>query len=214
MITDFRDFCLVSYVIIDDLYKQLAPIIGLKPGPPSECSDSELITMALAGECREWNKETVLLANFQLFTDLFPIQPTRTRFNRRRRNLGSVINLLRQALLKLIEVAHDHQRVIDSLPIPVINFQLVPRSRNDWKAYGARFGRVSSKKQIIFGYKLHLLVTFGGVITDFELSPANADDRYVGWELLEAWRDLVVLADKAYISAEITSALEQYQQIK
>jgi hypothetical protein len=88
MITDFRDFCLVGYVLIDDLYQQLAPIIGLKPGPKAECSDSELITMAIAGECREWNKETTLLANWQLFPDLFPVLPTRTRFNRRRRNLA------------------------------------------------------------------------------------------------------------------------------
>src|SRR5438067_10475949 len=98
MITDFRDFCMVSYVIIDDLYQQLAPHLGLKPGPVAECSDSEIITMAIVGE---WNKETTLLANWQLFPDLFPVLPTRTRFNRRRRNLAAVINLIRQALLRL-----------------------------------------------------------------------------------------------------------------
>jgi transposase len=214
MITDFRDFCLVSYVIIDDLYQQLAPLIGLKPGPQAECSDSELITMAIVGECREWNKETTLLANWRFFPDLFPILPSRTRFNRRRSNLAQVINLIRQALLRLLEVASDKQCVIDSLPIPVIHFHLVPRSRNDWKVYGAAFGRVSSKKQTIFGYKLHLLVTFGGVITDFELTAANADDRHVGIELLQRQRNLEVLADKAYISAAIAQALADYNQVK
>src|SRR5918911_5345633 len=180
MITDFRDFCLVSYVIIADLYQQLAPKLGLRPGPKADCTDSELITMAIVGECREWNKETTLLANWKLFPDLFPVVPERTRFNRRRRNLAWVINLLRQSLLKLLDLADDRQGVIDSLPIPLINFHLVPRSRNDWKAYGAAYGRVSSKKQTIFGYKLHLLVTFKGLIKDFELTPANADDRHVG----------------------------------
>lgn len=214
MITDFRDFCLLSYVVIDDLYQQLAPLFGLKPGPGAECSDSELITMALVGECREWNKETTLLANWQFFPDLFPVQPSRTRFNRRRRNLAQVINLIRQALLSLLEAASDCQRVIDSLPVPVIGFHLVPRTRNDWQAYGAAFGRVSSKKQTIFGYKLHLLVTFKGIITDFELAPANADDRYVGWELLEGHNNLVVLAHKAYISAAIAQALAHYHKIK
>lgn len=214
MITDFRDFCLVSYVIIDDLYAQLAPIIGLKPGPVAECSDSELITMAIVGECREWNKETTLLANWQLFPDLFPVLPTRTRFNRRRRNLAAVINLIRQTLLSLIKVASDKQCVIDSLPIPVIGFHLVPRSRNDWKAYGATYGRISSKKQTIFGYKLHLLMTLGGVITDFELTPANADDRHVGLELLERHRRLEVLADKAYISEPIAQTLAYYNKVK
>ena len=79
MITDFRDFCLISYVILDDLYQMLTPKFGLKGGPLSECSDSELITMAIVGECREWNKETTLRANWQLFPDLFPKVPERTR---------------------------------------------------------------------------------------------------------------------------------------
>jgi len=207
MITDFRDFCLVSYVIIDDIYQKLAPKFGLKPGPVSECSDSELITMAIVGECREWNKETTLLANWRLFPDLFPRVPERTRFNRRRRALGEVINLLRRVLLAKLELACDRLCIIDSLPIPVLNFHLVPRSRNDWKAYGAAFGKISSKKQTIFGYKLHLLVTANGVITDFVLSGANADDRHVAREWLSQHYDLKVLADKAYISAPIAQAL-------
>ncbi|MGH2559409.1 MAG: hypothetical protein ACRDJH_10120 [Thermomicrobiales bacterium] len=37
-------------------------------------------------------------------------------------------------------------------------------ARADWQAYGATFGYVASKQATIFGYKLHLLVTLGGVI--------------------------------------------------
>ena len=44
----------------------------------------------------------------------------------------------------------------------------------DWAAFGATFGRVASKNQTIFGYKLHLLITLSGVILDSELAPANA----------------------------------------
>jgi hypothetical protein len=128
------------------------------------------------GECRELSKETTLVANWQLFPDLFPILPSRSRFNRRRRALSQVINLSRQALVKMSVVAEDKQCVLDSLPIPVIGFHLVPRSRNDWGVHGATHGRVSSKKQTIYGYKLYLLVTFGGVIKDFELASANVDE--------------------------------------
>jgi hypothetical protein len=213
MITDFRDFCLISYVLIDDLYQQLMPIIGLKPGPSSECSDAELITLAIVGECREWNKETTLLANWQLFPDLFPHIPERTRFNRRRRNLALVINLIRQALLKLLDVALDRQCVIDNLPIPVVSFHLVPRSTNDWQTHGAAFGKVSSKKQTIFGYKLYLLVTFNGVIVDFELAPANQDERLIAREMLGEHFDLEVLADKGLVSQPLANDLAQNQQI-
>jgi hypothetical protein len=170
--------------------------------------------MAMVGECREWDKETVLLANWKLFPDLFPVVPERTRFNRRRQKLAQVINLIRQALLKMLDLAWDCQCVIDSLPIPVINFHLVPRSRNDWKAQGATYGKVSSKKQTIFGYKLHLLVTFNGVIVDFELTSANADDRYVAQEILSQHYDLEALGDKAYISQPIAAELERKNRVK
>lgn len=103
---------------------------------------------------------------------------------------------------------------MDSLPIPVLNFHLVPHSRNDWQAYGAAFGRISSKKQTIFGYKLHLLVTGNGLITDFALSGANEDDRHVAFGLLDDHTDLTVLADKAYISQPIAHSLQQTNRLK
>lgn len=91
--------------------------------------------------------------------------------------------------------------MIDSLPVPVVEFHLVPGSTGDRKAHEATYGRIASKKQIIFGYRLHLLITLGGVILDFELAPANASDLEVGYELLVEHTDLEVLGDKGYISA-------------
>ncbi len=58
-----------------------------------------------------------------------------------------------------------------------------------------------SKRQTIFSYKLHLLVTMSGVILGFALAPANATDLQVGVDLLSNHTDLTVLGDKAYISA-------------
>ena len=52
------------------------------------------------------------------------------------------------------------------------------------------FGRVSSKKQTFFGYKMQLLVTLGGVILDFVLVPANVTDLQGGYDLLEQHTDL------------------------
>jgi len=66
---------------------------------------------------------------------------------------------------------------------------------------------VPTKKQPIFGYKLHLLVTLGGVIRDFALAPASASDVAVGAELLRGHTDLAVIGDKAYISAPLAEEL-------
>jgi hypothetical protein len=114
----------------------------------------------------------------------------------------------------MLDLAQDRQCVIDSIPIPVVQFYLVPSSTGDWRAYGATFGKVPSKKQTIFGYKLHLLITLGGLILDFELAPANATDLAVGFELLSEHTDLEVLGDKGYISADKAAELWQHNRLR
>lgn len=208
MIADFDDFCLWTYVVVDELWQRLAPLFR-RPGPAPACSDSELLTLALVGECRGWDVETELLGHWQAHRDLFPRLPSQSRFNRRRRQLAQGFNLIRRAILGLLDVAADRRCAIDSLPVPVMAFHLVPGSAatGDWRSAGATFGRVGTKRQTIFGYKLHLLITLGGVILDFELAPANCSDLAVGQELLAAHTDLAALGDKAYISAAVAEAL-------
>lgn len=206
MITDFDDFVTWMFVLIDDLWQEIAPLYT-RPGPQPTCSDSELITMAIVGECREWDKETNLLGEWQNYPHLFPCVPERTRFNRRRRNLMGAINHIRQLVLKVLDVAQDRQCVIDSLPIEVVQFHLVPASTGDWDAHGATFGHCATKQQTIYGYRLTLLITAGGVILDFVLTSANADEREAARDLLDDKRNLVVIGDKGFLSAELATAL-------
>ena len=213
MIEDFDEFCLYVYVIVDEICQQLSPFLK-RSGPTPVCSDSELIAMTLISECKGWDMETELLSNWRSHRDLFPHVPSQSRFNRRRRNLMFIFNWIRRILLSWIDVAQDNQCVIDSLPIPVVNFHLVPSSTGDWLAYEARFGKVSSKKETIFGYKLHLLVTMGGVIVDFVLAPANATDLNAGLDILFEHTDLTVIGDKAYISAEQTAELWRTNRLR
>lgn len=213
MIERFDDFCLVSYVIIDEIMQQLSPFLN-RPGPAPECSDSELIALSLIGECRGWDVETELLSNFEAYGHLFPHLPSQSRFNRRRRNLMLITNLLRRIILTQLDLSQDKQCVIDSMPIPVVEFHLAPTSTADWDVHGANYGHVSSKSETIYGYKLHLLVTVGGLILDFELAPASASDVEVGFELLAEHTDLTVIGDKGYISAKKAAELWQNNGIR
>ena len=210
---DFDDFCLWTYVVVDDIWQELGRMMR-RPGPEPPCSDSELMTMTLVGECRGWALETELLSSWREHRALFPHIPTQSRFNRRRRNLMQGSNLMRCVLLRALDLAQDRQCVIDSLPLPVIQFHLVPGGKGEWPAYGAAYGKVPSKKQTIYGYKLHLLITLEGLILDFELAPANASDLAVGHELLSQHTDLTVLGDKAYISASIAAELWSDNRIR
>jgi len=212
MIHDFEDFCLYAYVIIDDIWQEIAPQF-VRPGPQPKCSDSELITIVLVSECRGWDIETELLDYWEPYLALFPGFPERSRFNRRRRNLAQAINLMRRVFMQSLDLSQDGQCIIDSLPVPVVAFHLVPSSSGDWAAYGATFGKVASKKQTIFGYKLHLLITLSGLILDFELAPAHASDLAVGEELLSNHTDLTVLGDKGYVSAQVAEDLQCHNRL-
>ncbi len=213
MINDFEDFCTWMYMIIDDIFQQIAPLFK-RPGPKPLCSDSELITMAMVAECRGWDIETEMLSQWHDYRNLFPNIPSQSRFNRRRRNLMMAFNLIRQTVLPLLDLAQDTQCVIDSLPIPVVQFYLVPSSTGDWKAYEATFGKIPSRNETIFGYKLHLLVTMGGLILDFVLAPANETDLALGFQMLSAHTDLEVLGDKGYISTEKAAQLWIQQRVR
>ena len=214
MINDFNDFCTWMYVVVDDIWLTIAPFFK-RPGPAPECPDSELLAMALIGECRGWDMETEMLSQWQAHRDLFPVIPTQSRFNRRRRSLMQAFNLIRRVVLQCLDVAQDRQCIMDSLPLPVVQFHLVPSasSSGDWKASGSTFGKVPSKKQTIFGYKLHLLIAMNGVILDFEMAPANESDLEIGFELLTEHTDLQVLGDKAYSSAPKAAQLWQQNRI-
>ncbi len=163
MIPNFEDLCLMLYVMIDDHYRALPA--ALKPrGQGAVCSDSELLTMLVISECLGWHRETEHVSAWARHRDLFPRQPDRTRLNRRRRALTATLLALRCRVLDALVPAHDRQRVVDSLPVPVIAFHLVPGANNAgrWRSWGADYGRVTTKKQTIFGYKLQLLITLGG----------------------------------------------------
>lgn len=213
MLTNFDEFCTYIYVLVDDAWQQIAPWFA-HPGSQPECSDSELIALAIISECRGWDKETELISEWQNYRHLFPVIPTRSRFNRRRRRLMLAINLVRRVVQGLLDLADDRQCAIDSLPIAVVQFHRAYWSSGDWQADGASYGKVPSKHQTILGFKLHLLVTLSGVIVDFELAPANASDLSVGLELLENQHDLEVIGDKGYISQSVQAELARTRGIQ
>lgn len=93
MINDFNDFCTWMYVVVDDIGLKITPFFK-RPGPAPECPDSELLAMALIGEYRGWDMETEMLSHWQEHRDLFPVIPTQSRFNRRRRGLMQAFNLI------------------------------------------------------------------------------------------------------------------------
>jgi hypothetical protein len=214
MIADFEDFVTWMYVTVDDCWKQIAWLYR-RPGPqPRTCTDSELITIALVSECRSWCRETHLIEEWKAYRPLFPTLPERSRFNRRRRNLMLAINHIRQIVLTMLDVALDAYGAIDSLPVPVMQFHLAPQRTREWDVNGACFGHCASKHQTFFGYRLHLVVTLGGVIVNFELTAADADEREAAEDMLMDHPGCYFLGDKGYVSADLAAELQEIDNIR
>ena len=97
--------------------------------------------------------------------------------------------------------------VLDSIPLPVVGFH---HARGPHRWYGwARYGYNATKKQAFYGFKLHLLTTADGIITDFALAPAHLTDGTFTDQLLRDKTDLLALGDKAYINALLQSELHE-----
>ncbi|MCW0988803.1 transposase, partial [Streptococcus anginosus] len=59
------------------------------------------------------------------------------------------------------------------------------------------------------GFKVHMLVTLSGYILNYVVTPASVHDIKVVDELLEGWKQSIVLADLGYLSQELKDTLEQ-----
>ena len=208
-IENLKDFFLVSYVIIDDIYHKIIPdsIRFRRNYTESKLSDSEIITLAIVGEIHGISSEKAWFNYVRKnLKDLFPNLSHRTRFNRTRRNLESVINAIRNEIGNYLGYNQSDLYIVDSMPIPVCGFGRAHFSKR-FKDI-ATYGYCASKKETYYGLKLHAAVTLDGYITNIELTAANVDDREILWELIPNAYQTIVLGDKGYIGDRIAQELK------
>ena len=208
-IENLKDFFLVSYVIIDDIYQSIIPdqVRYRRNYACSKLSDSEIITLAIVGEIHGTSSEKAWFNYVRKnFKDLFPNLGHRTRFNRTRRNLTKVIDAIRKEIGRYLGYSQSDIFIVDSMPIPVCGFGRAHFGKRlrDISSYGY----CASKKESYYGLKLHALVTLDGYITDIELTAANVDDREVLWELLPKKYQPMVLADKGYTGDRLSADIQ------
>jgi len=212
---DLKDFVIAVYVIIDDIYKRITPanIRNRRNINDSKMSDSEIITIGIVGELLTIDSEKAWLGFCKKnLKDLFPLFCERSRFNRTRRNLQAVIGEIRKEICKVMDAVYQDYRIIDSMPIPVCKFGRA-RFHKTFRGYGAVYGRCPSKKETYLGYKLHLLITLDGFVTDFIVTPANIDDREAMWELIASYHRITLLGDKGYIGVNVAEQAKDEQGI-
>ena len=194
-----ESFLTALYVMVDDWYQaEGSRLLAGKAGVKPTFSDSEVMTLALAQHwCgfdseQEWLR--YLAANYR---PLFPQLVCQSQFNRRARSLCWLTNALRRFLLQQLGVRSQPVRLIDGTPILVRHWRRY--SRTCLRLPGASLGHCAAKRETFYGYRLVLLVTLDGAITDWTLIPANADEREGALDLLFDYRNLTVLGDKGFL---------------
>jgi hypothetical protein len=206
------------FTIVDDTMKRSSMIQDAlqRPGPAPHLSDSEVITLALyqelIGEPREDHFFRLHQASLRPF---FPGLNERSRYNRRKRDLCSVILAVRLSLQLVLDAFQlEETAVIDSAPVPCVSYK---RSKGTSEFVGsADYGICSSKAMKYFGYKLHSVVSLTGLILGFLLTPANCYDNQPVVELLDSFSHHLqrLLGDGAYNDAALQSYLEQDRSLQ
>lgn len=205
----FEDFILVIFVLIDDLYQVVSPnSVKFRPNfDKALLSDSEVITIAICGEILGIDSENAWYSFIKKnYRHLFPKMCDRSQFNRTRRNLMQVMNLI---FMKLAEKFKDNILIVDSFPLEVCKFGRAHFCKA-FRDEGATYSRNPSKKQTYFGYKVHVLTTSLGATKAFEITPADVDDRKGLEDISEVIpRGSTIIADKGYISEKLKEELKE-----
>ena len=202
-------FLTLLYCIVDELYQIHAPtFLKGKAGAKPEFADSEVLTLMIAQHWCGFQKEAPFLRFIHNnYRYLFPRLLDQSQFNRRARNLCWLLNRLRHEILKQMGAFQEEVRLIDGTPVHV----------RHWRRYGkthlmlpdAALGHCAAKKETFYGYRLVVLTTVEGVITDWELIPGNADEREAAWDILYEYRDLLGLGDKGFVDAPTQQVLDE-----
>lgn len=210
-IATFEDFIVTVYVIIDDLYSQYAPdaVCKRRNIQDAKLSDPEIITIGICGELVGIDSENAWFSFVKKnYRYLFPKLCSRTRFNRTRRVLLQVTELLRQKLFTAFSIPCSQYFVVDSFPLAVCKFGRA-RYCQSFRQDGADYGKCPSKKETYFGYKVHALITLEGFITAFEITPASTDDREGLRDLVRQQQPLTILGDKGYVGEALSEEMRE-----
>lgn len=200
---DLETFLTAVYCLTDDF---LAGQKLRQRGPQPTLSDSEVLTMEIAGEFLGIDTDTGLFRYFRWHhAALFPKLQTvhRTTFARQAANLWAAKRALWEHLLNVVEHA-PWLVVLDSLPVPVCRFARATfcRRLREISAYG--YDPVA--RQTFYGVRAHLRISWPGVISAFDLAPANVSDPAMAPQILESARGWA-LGDRVYWSPPIREEL-------
>jgi hypothetical protein len=203
------DFITETYCLIDDEYKSLIKRYGKlrSRGFSPKLSDSELITMEIAGEYFGHHNDKAIWKYFKNnMKYLFPKISSRSSFVKQSANLWHIKQLIHHKISQYYFGFNDLY-VVDGFPIPICHYCRSARLKC-FKGE-ANYGYCAAKDENYYGFKGHIIVDINGVIKSFTFANPVVDERIA---LLDICKNIkgFLLADKGYIKKELTDELHEY----
>lgn len=205
------------FTIVDDVMKASPALQAAlrRPGRAPQLSDSEVVTVALyqelIGEPRE---DHFFRLHRQSLLPFFPGLNERSRYNRRKRDLWSVVLAVRVSLQIVLDALElEETAAVDSAPVPCVGRKR-DKARSAFVGF-ADYGVCSSKAMKYFGCKLHTVVGLTGTIMGWLVTSAAPYDNQPLTELLDSMPHHLkqLLGDGAYNDQALQGYLEQYRNL-
>lgn len=178
---DMDTFFTELYVLVDDWYKTVESTFDRHWTGRQLMSDSEIITVALAGQWRmgvPWQSERgvvrYLLAHGRGW---FPTMLHISAFNRRVRHLWGAFILLQQELATWLTPEVCVYEVVDTVPLPAYSISQAIKEKGHW-LWWSKKGHGGTQGGWYVGDALLVTTTPQGVITGWLICPSTADDRW------------------------------------
>lgn len=194
---------LVTYVLVDDWYQRKGRyLVHRTVGDQPTFSNSEMLTLMLAIDFFEFTSERRYVAFVRAnYLRLFPHLLTQSQYNRRARQLGALLNALRQDWASALGVQLENHFLLDTTPVIAVGYR---RTKHQSDFLGsAAYGYCAARRMKYFGYKLAMLTTLDGTPYAFELIPANTNERDAADEILDSLPpNSHVWSDKGFIGEE------------
>jgi hypothetical protein len=201
------------YVDLDD---RVLPALGWNrdhlPGRKPQCSDAELVCLAVAQQLlsvaseRRW----IRYAGKNL-RGLFPYLPKQSGYGKRLRALGGLIAAVITELARDTPSWWDELRLLDSTPLPCAASRETVK-RSDLAGH-AGYGYCASHSRFYWGLKLYLVCTGDGMPIMWCLANPKIGEREVLAALLAHNHHLIrsgqiLLADKGFSGKDIKKLTE------
>jgi hypothetical protein len=203
-----QEYLLVLFCLIDDELQALRLGRLRARGPLPALSDSEVITIELAGEAFGRDADRDLFRFFRRYhLAEFPAlaRVCRTTFARQAANLFRVKQLIQRRLAQKLACG-DPVWLADSLPVHACQFARATFCRR-FRGQ-ADYGYDHLIKRTFYGFRLHLRTTREGLVLAYELAPARAADAAVLAELAPP-EGSTGIADRGYGGAPLRQEMAE-----